>query len=115
MHALSHTEAGTSTDTRSVSLFSKTSGQSVRTVGGHGVLKGEEGKKGGHLSTTVSLPQPYTHTGTHFAGSQRTFGASYLGLKLLRGLFQSIIRLSRKQEILKTPDVSIRPNPECRI
>lgn len=64
MHALSHTEAGTSVDTRSVSLFSKTSGQSVRTVGGHGVLKGEEGKKRG-APLNDGVPPTALHTHRH--------------------------------------------------
>lgn len=77
------------------------------TVGGDAERGGGK-KKGGHLLTTVSLPQSHTNTkaGT-FSGSQRTFGASCRGLRVScsrRGL-QSLLR---RQEILKTPDVSIR-------
>lgn len=85
----------------------KTSGQSVMTVGGDAERGGGK-KKGGHLLTTVSLPQSHTNTKAHtFSGSQRTFGASCRGLRVScsrRGL-QSLLR---RQEILKTPDVSIR-------
>lgn len=76
-------------------------------------------KKGGHLLATVSLPQSHTNTKARtFSGSQRTFGASCRGLSVScsrRGpsvAFQSLIR---RQEILKSPDVSIRFDLERRV
>ena len=76
-------------------------------------------KKGGHLFTTVSLPQSHTNTKAHaFSGSQRTFGASCRGLSvscLRRGPSVAFQSLVRQQEILKSSDVSIRFDLEKRV
>lgn len=79
------------------------------------------GEKKGHRWTTVSLPQTHTHTQTprHTLRWVPTdIWGFFVGLSILCvycrscTVFQSLIRLSRKQEILKTSKVSTRLNLE---
>lgn len=74
---------------------------------GYGVMEEE---KRGLCFTMWPLPQflTQTHRHTHFSGSQWTFGASVQTGGGGTRVFRNTVRLGRKQEILKIPNVSIR-------